>query len=139
MKTPKTRKSADCGRVRASLAEGQRGAVSKADEAHLFVCAGCRAEARYAAAWASFRALETDAGREFPAPADPAFVREVIELVRADRERRTRIRLRLAAAAALLFFFVVGASQRMTSTTAAGAEDTYAQLVSPDLDADLPE
>ena len=60
-------------------------------------------------------------------------------LVRADRERRTRIRLRLAAAAALLFFFIVGASQRVASTIASGAEDTYAQLVSPDLDADLPE
>ena len=126
MKTPKTRKSAECD-------------VNKADEAHLFVCAGCRTEARYAAAWASFRALEAEAGREVPAPADPAFVRGVVELVRAERERRKRIRLRLAAAAALLFFFIVGASQRVASTIASGAEDTYAQLVSPDLDADLPE
>jgi predicted anti-sigma-YlaC factor YlaD len=129
----KTKKSTECARVREALAEGRRGQV---EEAHLFVCSACRTEARLAAAWASLKAAEP---REVVTPADPAFIRGVIEAVRADRDRRTKVKVRLAAAAALVFFFLVGASQRLTSATKTGGEESYAQLVSPDPDADLPE
>lgn len=128
-------KPAECLRVRASLERGQGGS---AEESHLFVCSDCRVEARFAAAWkelVSPRDIET-AGT---VPVDERFVRDVISRVRADRGRRDRVRVRLFAAAAVLFFFLAGVSQRIASTISAGAEDTYAQMVTPDIEADLPD
>ena len=127
-------KSIECAAVRAALAEGRRG---KTEEAHLFVCSACRTQARLAAAWAALKAAEP--ADETPASVDGAFIRGVLERVRADRDRQSKFRLRLAAAAALLFFFLVGASQRLTSATNSNGEESYAQLVSPEIDADLPE
>lgn len=129
------RKRADCLRVRATLEQGRGGS---AEEAHLFVCSDCRTEARFAAAWkelVSPRDLES-AGT---IPVDEHFVRNVIGKVRADRVRRERFRVRLIAAAALVFFFLAGASQRIASTSSAGAEETYAQMVTPDIESDLPD
>jgi hypothetical protein len=136
----KTRKTTECARVRASLAEGRRG-TDEAAEAHLFVCSACRTEARLAAGWAALRASEDprELERAESAPVDSRFVRGVLDRVRADRVNRKKARVRLAAAAALLFFFALGASQRLASSTNSSAEESYAQLVSPDLVPELPE
>jgi len=135
----KLRKIEECRAVRASLAEGGRG---RADEAHLFSCADCRREARFAAAWAAWRSAEDIRASEgaTASPVDERFVRGVLSRIRADRASRSRVRVRLAAAAALLFFFLAGAAQRVFSSTSAGVEDSYAQLETPtDLEAELPE
>ena len=123
----------DCRRVRAALRFGRAG---QTEEVHLFGCEGCRLEARIAAAW---RALPHSRSIETNEPVNEAFVRRVLDGVEAERRRRLRARAGLVAAAALLFFFALGASHETAMSHAAGAEDTYAQLLTPGLDSFLPE
>lgn len=123
----------DCKRVRAAAAAGR---MSPRDESHLFVCRSCRRQARLSAAWKTFPPPEA---LEPALPVDEPFVRAVLARVREDRRRRARNRVGLAAAAALLFFFAAGAAQRVSATVAAGAEESYAQLLTPALDSFLPE
>ena len=121
-----------CNRARAALRDGS---MSPTEESHLFVCGPCRKEARLAAAWKALPPLE-----EVEAPAvDESFVRGVLARVREDRRRRARNRIGLAAAAALLFFFAAGASQRAAVTGIVGAEESYAQMLTPSLDSILPD
>ena len=123
----------DCRRVRSALRSGSPG---PAEEIHLFRCESCRLEARILAAW---RALPDPRLLETRVPADDAFVRRVLAEVRRERRLKARARAGLAAAAALLFFFALGASQETAASHAAGAEDSYAQLLTPGLDSLLPE
>ncbi len=123
----------DCERVSAAAAAGR---MSPRDESHLFVCRWCRRQARLSAAWKSFAPPEE---LETALPVDESFVRAVLARVREDRRRRARKRVGLAAAAALLFFFAAGAAQRISATVAAGAEESYAQLLTPALDSFLPK
>ncbi|MDQ6892920.1 MAG: hypothetical protein M3167_09610 [Acidobacteriota bacterium] len=123
----------DCRRVRSALRSGQAG---QAEEIHLFRCEACRLEARIAAAW---RALPDSRSLETGAPVDEAFVRRVLWEIRRERRHRIRARASVAAAAALLFFFALGASRESAASRAAGAEDSYAQLLTPELDSFLPE
>lgn len=123
----------DCRRVRAALRAGR---ASQSEEVHLFRCDACRLEARIAAAW---RALPHSRSLETNEPVDEAFVRRVLAGIEGERRRRFRTRAGLAAAAALLFFFALGASEETAVSHAAGAEDTYAQLLTPGLDSFLPE
>jgi hypothetical protein len=124
----------DCRKVVAALRSERRGPD---EEAHLFVCASCREEARFAAAWKSIAAAPREEEGD-AAPVPERFVRAVIEGVREDRRRRKRNRL-LAAAAALLFFFAVGASHQIASSGSAAVDDTYTQLESQDLGSLLPD
>ena len=124
----------DCDRIRRALACG---ASTLEQERHLFVCPDCRAHVRISQAW---RMLPRPEQLERSEPADEAFVLRVLESVRRDRRRRTRVRTSLAAAAALLFFFLAGAAGQIAAAAASGAEDAYAQLIGPSsLDAFLPE
>ena len=123
----------DCRRVRGAIRAGRAG---KAEEIHLFRCESCRLEARIAAAW---RALPDPRSLETRAPSDEAFVPRVLAELRQERRQRARTRAGLAAAAALLFFFALGASQETAASHAAGAEDSYAQLLAPGLESLLPE
>jgi len=125
----------ECARVRAALEQGRRG---NPEEAHLFVCSECRDEARLSAAWKAFASAAEVESADL-SPVDERFVRGVLARVRADRGLRDRVRVRLLAAAALLFFFLAGASQKIASASSAGVEDTYAQMVTPDLDSELPD
>ncbi|MDQ2979662.1 MAG: hypothetical protein M3R62_10620 [Acidobacteriota bacterium] len=122
-----------CHRARAALRDG---AMTPTEESHLFVCGPCRKEARLAAAWKSLPPLEEV---EAAPRVDESFVRGVLARVREDRQRRARNRIGLAAAAALLFFFAAGASQQAAATGIAGAEESYAQMLTPSLDSILPE
>jgi hypothetical protein len=123
----------DCRRVRSALRSGQAG---QAAETHLFRCEACRLEARIAGAW---RALPDSRSLETNVPVDEAFVQRVLSEVQRERRNRLRARAGLAAAAALLFFFALGASHEAASSRAAGAEDSYAQLLTPGLETFLPE
>ena len=122
-----------CTRARAALSDGS---MSPTEESHLFVCGPCRREARLVAAWKALPPLEEV---EAAPPVDESFVRGVLARVREDRRRRARNRVGLAAAAALLFFFAAGASQQAASTGIAGAEESYAQMLTPSLDSILPD
>jgi hypothetical protein len=125
----------ECARLREALRDGRRDA---SHEAHLFGCAPCRLEARLAAAWKTIpRPEETESAQA--ERVDDQFIRGVLARVRDDRQRRSRNRVRLAAAAALLFFFLAGASEKLAASIAAGADDTYAQLLTPSLDTFLPD
>ena len=123
----------DCRRVRSALRSGRAG---QAEEIHLFRCEACRLEARIAAAW---RTLPDSRSLESRPPVDEAFVERVLSEIHRERRHRMRARAGLAAAAALLFFFALGASQEAAASHAAGAEDSYAQLLTPELDSFLPE
>ncbi len=134
MKRPK---ETDCGRVRAALAEGRRGAP---EESHLFGCAPCRTDARLAAAWRILARPEMEAeAAASKIPADERFVRGVLERVREERGRTARRRTRWAAAAALLFFFLAGAGEKLAASVAANAEDSYASMLTPSIDSFLPQ
>ncbi len=123
-----------CRRAREAFA---RGTPEAQHQGHLFACPACRAHVRLAQAWKSLPRPETT---ERPLPADDAFVSRVLREVRAERRRRARGRASLAAAAALLFFFLAGAAGQLAATIASGAEDDYAQLVTPaGLDSLLPQ
>jgi hypothetical protein len=122
-----------CARARAALRDGS---MSPTEESHLFVCGPCRKEARLAAAWRAHPRLEEV---EAAPPVDETFVGGVLARVRQDRRRRARNRIGLAAVAALLFFFAAGASQQAAVTVIDGAEESYAQLLTPSLDSILPE
>lgn len=128
-------RSSECSRIR----EAVRFRVSTPEEErHLFSCPDCRSRVRLGQAWKS---LPRPEDLEKPEPADEAFVARVLDSVRRDRRRRTRVRASLAAAAALLFFFLAGAASQMAANAASGAEDAYAQLMEPSsaLDSLLPE
>lgn len=127
-----------CARTRAALRDGRDGGMSPTEESHLFVCGPCRKEARLAAAWKTLPPLE-EVEIEAAPPVDESFVGEVLARVRQDRRRRARNRIGLAAAAALLFFFAAGASQQAAATGIDGAEESYAQMLTPSLDSILPE
>jgi hypothetical protein len=123
-----------CDRTRAAFAGATPGPQ---DQGHLFACPDCRTQVRLAQAWKSVPRPESV---ERPLPADEAFVSRVLREVRAERRRSARARTTLAAAAALLFFFLAGAAGQLAATSASGAEDDYAQLVSPTgLDSLLPQ
>ena len=123
----------DCRRVRSALRAGRAG---KSEEIHLFRCEACRLEARISAAW---RALPDPRSFETGVAVDEAFVQRVLAEVQRERRQRARTRAGLAAAAALLFFFALGASQETAASHAAGAEDSYSQLLTPGLDSLLPD
>ena len=123
-----------CDRVRAALAQGTRDTF---EESHLFSCPSCRTEARIAAAWRAFPRPdegETETGR-----VDEAFVRGVIGRLRDQERTRFRQRAGWAAAAALLFFFLAGAGQKLASMTSASTDETYASMLTPSLDAYIPQ
>jgi hypothetical protein len=106
----------------------------RTDEAHLFVCPDCRADARISAAWKAIPLGET------PRPADDGFVGRVVRRARDQRARAARRRFWLAAAAAALFFFFAGFAHESIPAPAAGAaEESYATLAAPNaLDGLLP-
>ena len=123
-----------CDRVRAAFAQGNRDAF---EESHLFSCPSCHTEARIAAAWRAFPRpdeSETETGR-----VDEGFVRGVIGRLREHEQTRFRRRAGWAAAAALLFFFLAGAGQKLSSVTAASTDETYASMLTPSLDAYIPQ
>ncbi len=114
-----------CSRTLEALRSGPR---TGRQERHLFACPACRARVRVIGAW---RNLPHPAEADAVGPAEESFVRRVVAAVREDRRRRRRNRDQLAVAAALLFFFFAGAGQRVSTRSAAGAEEAYAQLVAP--------
>ena len=124
----------ECDRIRKALS---RGVAAVDEERHLFACSDCRAKLRMAQAWKSLPLPEEQERLE---PADETFVRRVLESVRRDRRRRSRVRTSLMAAAALLFFFLAGAAGQLAAAAASGAEEAYAQLEgSSELESLLPQ
>jgi hypothetical protein len=128
MKTP------ECRSIDEALASGR---PVSGREGHLFTCPSCLASVRLSLAWKSLPRAESS---ELGEAANEAFVQRVMEAWRQDRRRRVRTRLGLTAAAALLFFFFAGAGHHFARTNAAGAEETYSQLVgSSGIDGLLPD
>jgi len=101
---------------------------AREDDGHLFTCPACRREARIAQAWKGLPRPEAEEALVEP---DLRFVTVVLRSARRDRSRRARIRVALAAAAGLLFFFFAGTGHEAAAPSAAGPEDSYASLVSP--------
>lgn len=113
----------DCTRFQKAL---RSGTATPGEKRHLFSCASCRAEARLGLAWKNLGRPSDLEARPLP---DEVFIERVMRDVRGDRRRRSRLRAGLAAAATLLFFFLAGAARQLATTSPAGAEDEYAQLV----------
>jgi len=103
------------------------------NESHLFRCEECRTD------WRVRRALKRLPGLhrlEIDEPVEEGFVDRVPAALREDRKRRALLALKLAAAAALVFFFFAGAGHQAARSSAAGAEQTFAQLA-PSADSPL--
>ena len=112
--------------------------AGEALERHLFVCEGCRSQARLAAAW---RSLAAESPKE-AAPVREEFLARVLISRRQAARRDRRIRYLLAAAALLLFTFFAGSGHRTSSGPGRDrqAEEAFASLASPsELEGLLPD